>query len=362
MLFSQRQGLTPSLKELQLEYIDDELRIRLWNCLTVFYWDRFDQQTFLSIHGSNMEGLITQLWHSFFKLPIQDIPDKYYHIVDFIREQYEQWSWFRVYDFIESVIARSDYQTTHRFATGFAAACNVVLQEENGGYRIVDGRVTPITSTAEIASIEQTLAEAEAFPGVRAHLSAALRMLSDRGQPDFRNSIKESISAVESACKVLVGDEPATLGAALNKLEEHTSIHGALKSGFSKLYGYTSDADGIRHAMLEEPTVTFSDAKFMLVACSGFVNYLIGKVAEVNDHLQRGWLLYSSRRPLKGDRALTRTDRSWPAAAPVSSPPAPDTERSAGSDPRSNPPCSQSTLATRNDCPNTASSADGGSS
>ena len=82
----------------------------------------------------------------------------------------------------------------------------------------------------------------------------------------------------------------------------------------------------------------------------------------VNDHPQRGWLLYSSRRPLKGDRALTRTDRSWPAAAPVSSPPAPDTERSAGSDPRSNPPCSQSTLATRNDCPNTASSADGGSS
>lgn len=85
---------------------------------------------------------------------------------------------------------------------------------------------------------------------------------------------------MESVCKVVVGDDGATLGRALNILEEHDQIHGALKAGISSLYGYTSDAEGIRHAMLEEPTVTFSDAKFMLLACSAFVNYVIGKVAE----------------------------------------------------------------------------------
>jgi len=49
-------------------------------------------------------------------------------------------------------------------------------------------------------------------------------------------------------------------------------------TAFDKLYGYTSDADGIRHALLEEVTLDFDDAKFMLVACSAFVNYIRAKV------------------------------------------------------------------------------------
>ena len=285
MLFSQRQGLTPSLKSLQLEDMDTELRTRLWNCLTVFYWKQFSGYQSDSISGTNLSGIFAQMWHSFFKLPLEDIPSRFYHVTEFVRGEFEAWPWYRVYDFIEFVIAQTDFEYDHRFAEGFPGACNAVLEEENAAYRIVDGRVTPITSAAEVASIEEALAEAEAFPGVRAHLAAALRLLSDRDQPDFRNSIKESISAVESTCKVLSGDEKATLGNALAKLEKHTHLHGALKAGMSSLYGYTSDADGIRHAMLEEPTVSFSDAKFMLVACSGFVNYLIGKVAELEIQL-----------------------------------------------------------------------------
>lgn len=49
----------------------------------------------------------------------------------------------------------------------------------------------------------------------------------------------------------------------------------ALKDGFLKIYGYSSDADGIRHAMSDVPTLTESDARFMLVSCSAFANFLI---------------------------------------------------------------------------------------
>jgi hypothetical protein len=59
-------------------------------------------------------------------------------------------------------------------------------------------------------------------------------------------------------------------------------LHKALKSSFSSLYGYTSDSDGIRHAMLEESKLTFIDAKYMLVACTAFINYVLGKAAELN--------------------------------------------------------------------------------
>ena len=59
-------------------------------------------------------------------------------------------------------------------------------------------------------------------------------------------------------------------------LEKRIKLHGALKSAFNSLYGYTSGAKGIRHALLEEANLTFDEAKFMLVSCSAFINYLKG--------------------------------------------------------------------------------------
>ena len=76
----------------------------------------------------------------------------------------------------------------------------------------------------------------------------------------------------------MTGDEKATLGKAIKKLEEAgVPVHGALKTAFLKLYGYTSDEGGIRHALSEQSTVGQEDARFMLVACSAFVNYLAVK-------------------------------------------------------------------------------------
>jgi hypothetical protein len=51
-------------------------------------------------------------------------------------------------------------------------------------------------------------------------------------------------------------------------------MHPALRKSLSALYGYTSDEQGIRHAMLDEPKLTAADAKFLLVACSAFINYM----------------------------------------------------------------------------------------
>jgi hypothetical protein len=86
---------------------------------------------------------------------------------------------------------------------------------------------------------------------------------------------------VESLCQLVARKPNATLGDALKNLEKDCVIHPALKNSFSALYGYTCDAQGIRHAMLDETTLTFSDAKYMLVACTAFVNYIIAKATEL---------------------------------------------------------------------------------
>ena len=59
-------------------------------------------------------------------------------------------------------------------------------------------------------------------------------------------------------------------------------MHPCLNSGIDKLYSYACDQGGIRHAEREtESTVTFEEAKFMMVTCSAIVNYL---VAEYGKH------------------------------------------------------------------------------
>lgn len=116
------------------------------------------------------------------------------------------------------------------------------------------------------------------------HLSKANKFLADRENPDYENSIKESISAVEAICEIITGikGKEATLGNMLKKLETNgVKIHQGLKTAFNILYGYTSDANGIRHAGdIGGKSSTFEEAKFMLVACSAFVNYLTALAAD----------------------------------------------------------------------------------
>ena len=166
----------------------------------------------------------------------------------------------------------------HEIYNGF----NQLFEKEYVGYRFVAGEITPITNSLEIQEIEQACQIP--FEGAHVQLQKALGFLSDREHPDYKNSIKESISAVESVCETIVGSENgATLGKAVKHLEEHgLKIHSSLREGISKLYGYACDQGGVRHGEGEvESTVTFEEAKLMMVTCSAIVNYL---VAEYGKH------------------------------------------------------------------------------
>ena len=112
---------------------------------------------------------------------------------------------------------------------------------------------------------------------IKMHLNSALEKYAQRPIGDYRNSIKESISAVEAFCREKTGEN--TLGKALKQLESKgIVIPLLLKSAFEKLYAYTNHEDtGIRHALMDDEgnyTPTTEEALFMLVSCSAFINYL----------------------------------------------------------------------------------------
>jgi hypothetical protein len=175
------------------------------------------------------------------------------------------------------VLGWLDFVMKHPRAPGnFGAQVGAILIQCRSAYRAIDGMIVHMASDEERQAFERALADTSntQFSGARSHIRQAAAHLTNGA---FADSIRESISAVESVARVL---EPSgDFSKALAKLENKISIHPALKKGFTSLYGYTSDEGGIRHALLDsgQAAVDEVDAIFFLGACSSFVSYLIGK-------------------------------------------------------------------------------------
>lgn len=267
--FSQRIGKTPVRETLQVEGMDRGLENGLWNCIyTYLFKTQFNDQVkvYYKVH---VDFFCEKINHFNEGASIQD------GCKDNLRElemKYESLLWYEKYDLIEFILQNSD-------AARLINSCNETLQKHQSAYRIINNQITPIISDLEIQTIETALENPS--QAVTTHLDTALKYLSARQNPNYRNSVKEAISAVESYCLLLTNNSTTSLGKALELLEQKHGLHGVLKKAFKTLYGYTSTADGIRHALLEDnKPVTQAEARFMLIACSAFVNYLQDTVGE----------------------------------------------------------------------------------
>ena len=259
--FSQRMGLKPVKNVFQVISMDDDLRMSLWN-------DLFSAMR--SMNSNNKYKISKEIWISYLKKAIDEAPNQL-DIINY-KTYFFSCEWNEVFDLLEFTVKRCSQWE----ADEFVKACNVSLERELSAYRFIGNELVQITSDQEIDEIEEALHTSKQFTQ---HLQRALELLADRKSPDYRNSIKESISAIEAMCKLITGSPKVTLGDALRLLElKLGTLHPALRNAFNSLYGYTSDAEGIRHGMLGESELDIEDAKFMLITCSAFINYLAAKV------------------------------------------------------------------------------------
>lgn len=269
--FSQRKGFNAARTIIQLEDMDQELRNAIWN---MFLEQIVSRTGFMDLNEDSF-GEIHQfsesMWSDLLKLPVDTLPEHDTSKLREIRSRFFEFEWFEVYDFIEFTSA------CYHQDTGLSSAINQTLEREMSGYRLVSAKIVEITNMNELMAIDAAIEQSD-FEGASEHLHRALELIAHKQNPDPRNSIKESISAVESAVKEITKLPKATLEDAIKMLEKNGELHACLKSGFSKLYAYTSDKGGIRHAMLDEPNLTKADALFFLVTCSAFINYLKSKI------------------------------------------------------------------------------------
>lgn len=277
MKFSQRIGKKPEKKDIQIESIDLELRIRLWNVIKIYFLDLLDDNNKYS--NTSFKKFTINVYHNLFKYPIDTIPDYKSSVISEFRKYFFKFEWYEIYDFIEFILSVDEYDLNIELET-LIDSCNQVLESEFSAYRIVDNQIAPITNEIEIIQIENAIEKTNqytSFLGANIHLHRALELLSDKINPDYRNSIKESISAIESISKVISNNQKDSLGGALDKIKGKLKIHQSLEKGFKQLYGYTSDNGGIRHGLMENENCYFEDALFMLISSSAFINYLIAK-------------------------------------------------------------------------------------
>lgn len=270
MRFSERMNLVHVSDVMQKNDMNDDLRISLWN-----YFYLLSTKDYGEAFGNS---LVTFLCITLYKEPVDEL--NHYSPYGFIKRKILNDNWNVVYDMLEVCyeFIKGDINWGSISRDDFAEVCNSIFEKENSAYRFVNGKITPITDENEIKSIEDSINEAP-LTGIKAHFVTALSLLSDREHPDYRNSIKESISAVEAICRQITGE--STLDRAMPKLKaKNIQIPSMLEEGIKKMYYFTNDKNGIRHALMDDSTaLNYEEAKYMLVVCSAFVNYLIAKQA-----------------------------------------------------------------------------------
>lgn len=270
--FSQRKNLKPVLETIQTDSMSDDLRNSLWNVLDIELWTS-EGFLFKPYNTAEMTVLSKRIWFNYFKRPLDLLPHSNSLVLAELRNYFFACPWFEVYDFLEFLLVY--FMNTRPKLINFI---NSILERELSGFRFVSGHFSDITNAQELDMLGLALKDSQ-FAGVSAHLQRGLELYANRENPDYRNSIKESISAVESMARIVAENPKATLSDALKAIEKRGSLHPALKDGFIKLYGYTSDEGGIRHAMLDEPELTSADARYFLLSCTSFVNYLKAQLA-----------------------------------------------------------------------------------
>jgi hypothetical protein len=289
--FSERIGAVPPRKNIQIEDMDDSLKNSLWNVIYLYYGNK-ETYSWMRVATSVAQHVC--------RVPVDKIGGTDIQSLAWLRDVFFEGPWHQAYEIIEQIYQDEDlisaeissnnvYGFTYNDARDrfeeLKADLKIALERELSGYRFISDKLTPITSPVEVAAIERAVIDlgVKEHLGARQHLLTALEFLGKKPMPDYRNSIKESISSIEAIVNRIAGTNGNGVSDALDRISEKFPMHRALKASFKSLYGYTSDESGIRHSILEESSIGYEEAAFMLVACSAFASFLIAKSIHLVD-------------------------------------------------------------------------------
>ena len=256
---------------LQLDSMDVELK----NRLTIYLTDILDYILSPRNSSGNYKYLLdfckhaedTLLKRSFrFKFP----SDMLKELRLIIENSHKNGEWYFLFNTIEISLKFINDNIFNGFE--YQTKFNSILAQENSGYRLQDFVFVPITNEQELKEVADAQIKQE--DAVAKHIKKAVTLFSQRPDPDYENSAKEAISAVEAKLQILTNSPKEVPSDCIKKIKH--PYGSALLKAIGNLYGFCSDNGGIRHANSPQGSkpMSFEDAKFILVTSSAIVNLL----------------------------------------------------------------------------------------
>lgn len=266
--FSQRNGFAELPTQLKLGELPLKTRYSVAEIIRYVVQRNID-------YGGNflttpINSLFKYLWINEFELPPSQFQNDPYSWKGLLEKQCANLPVNEFFDLLEFLCKSPIF-------TDLEKSLPNLLEQHYSAYSFIGGQFIAVGNkeSAEAFQVATEQLERDGHNAAKAHLSNSAKHLRNGKWAD---SVRESIHAVESVVKKM-DIKGNTLGAALSEIKNKGYIHDALKSGFSSLYGYTSDEGGIRHALLEggTPNVSQADAIYMMGSCASFVSYLIAQ-------------------------------------------------------------------------------------
>lgn len=275
--FSQAQGYEELPAPLKLEELNQEARTKIWNYLYIAVSESLDT-TAHRIVKEPWLPILAYLHVEFFSLPLDEFSS--WHR-DFINKYKEPvcglypLPFNKIFDLLQHIMRHPECPPSFidDVAETFKQCRLAYIVRKEPPVTIF-----PATTKTEGEAILEALRQLHEneFHGAETHLRNASDFIN---QGNHANSIRESIHAVESVARKLDPKASNSLDKALKALEDGNPVHPALKEALLKLYGYTSNEEGIRHSLIDEgqANVGMDEAIFMLGACASFSSYLLRK-------------------------------------------------------------------------------------
>ena len=273
LTFSQRNGYRSLPEPLKVGDLPSKARNQIWNilysCLEEATQGGFGTRSPLTAHWRQIAKAVHT---DYFDEPADEWDPSLAFTVDVLKPLVFEGPFNEVLDLLEFIMRCSACPPY------FILAVEFMLKKQQVAYVVSTTDIpTIIPATTEFEGVQildamATLTEA-GLEGAQAHLRDAVAATR---RNDWAASIRDSIHAVESVAKQLSHQGASSLGPALQTIEQHGALHPALKDAFKKLYGFTSNEQGIRHALFDQGTanVGANEALFMLGACASFASYL----------------------------------------------------------------------------------------
>jgi hypothetical protein len=185
------------------------------------------------------------------------------YFIDQIEYKFKELDWNEVYDFIEFVFSElNDYEVQ-----SLIVEISRIFLEEGVQYKVENKQIVQLMNKQEAEEISK----ANTNENYGVHINRAITLFNKRPDPDYENSITESLKAVESFLRDITGDDSGILSQLVKKL----NLHPALQLGIEKIYAWTGDDSGLRHSIKNKRINNYeAEARFSLVFCSSLINYL----------------------------------------------------------------------------------------